>query len=137
MSATTTETLEARRERASLLLARLRQEYPDAQCSLNFSNPLELLVATILSAQCTDERVNQVTESLFQKYRAAEDYARAPLEALEQDIRQTGFYRRRCSSPSMGGRCPLTWRRSSRYLEWHARRPMWCWATPSGSSRAW
>ncbi|HEX9413505.1 MAG TPA: endonuclease III [Ktedonobacterales bacterium] len=93
MSATTTETLEARRERASLLLARLRQEYPDAQCSLNFSNPLELLVATILSAQCTDERVNQVTESLFQKYRAAEDYARAPLEALEQDIRQTGFYR--------------------------------------------
>jgi endonuclease-3 len=93
MSATTTETLEARRERASLLLARLRQEYPDARCSLNFSNPLELLVATILSAQCTDERVNQVTESLFQKYRTAEDYARAPLEELEQDIRQTGFYR--------------------------------------------
>jgi endonuclease-3 len=74
-------------------VALLRQEYPDACCSLNFTTPLELLVATILSAQCTDERVNAVTVALFQKYRSAADFASAPLEELEQDIKQTGFYR--------------------------------------------
>jgi endonuclease-3 len=79
--------------RARELVARLRAAYPDARCSLNFRTPLELLVATILSAQCTDERVNQVTERLFAKYRTAEDYAAAPPEELEQDIKQTGFYR--------------------------------------------
>jgi endonuclease III len=85
--------LAERRARAVPILAALRQSYPDAKCSLNFTSPLELLVATILSAQCTDERVNLVTARLFAKYRSAQDYARAPIEELEQDIKQTGFYR--------------------------------------------
>ncbi len=80
-------------ERANELITRLRQVYPDAKCSLNFTTPLELLVATILSAQCTDERVNQVTATLFKKYRTAQDYAVAPLPQLEQDLRQVNFYR--------------------------------------------
>ena len=75
------------------LLAGLRELYPDADCELRHSNPLELLVATILSAQCTDERVNQVTETLFEKYPTAADYARAEVEIFEQEIRSTGFYR--------------------------------------------
>lgn len=83
----------AQRERAENIVAGLRRLYPDAKCSLDFTTPLELLVATILSAQCTDERVNQVTKSLFQKYRTAQDYANADPETLEQDIKQTGFYR--------------------------------------------
>jgi endonuclease-3 len=80
-------------ERASAVVARLRAEYPDAHCSLNFRTPLELLVATVLSAQCTDERVNQVTARLFEKYRSAADYAEAVPGELEEDIKQTGFYR--------------------------------------------
>ena len=72
--------------------------YPDAKCSLDFSNPLELLVATQLSAQCTDERVNLVTRDLFQKYRTVEDYASASQEELEQDIRSTGFYRNKAKN---------------------------------------
>ena len=72
--------------------------YPDAKCSLDFSNPLELLVATQLSAQCTDERVNLVTRDLFQKYRTAEDYANASQEELEKDIRSTGFYRNKAKN---------------------------------------
>jgi endonuclease III len=83
----------AERKRAREIVARLRELYPDAKCSLDFTTPLELLVATMLSAQCTDERVNQVTKSLFKKYTSAEDYARANPEELEQDIKQTGFYR--------------------------------------------
>ncbi len=75
------------------VIARLKREYPDARTALNWSNPLELLVAVILSARCTDEQVNKVTERLFKKYRTAEDYASAPLEELEEDIRPTGFYR--------------------------------------------
>ncbi|HET9110507.1 MAG TPA: endonuclease III [Ktedonobacterales bacterium] len=81
------------RERAERIVAELRHLYPGAKCSLDFDSPLELLVATMLSAQCTDERVNQVTKSLFQKYRTPEDYANANPEELEQDIKQTGFYR--------------------------------------------
>ena len=73
----------------------LEKEHPDAKIALKFSNPLELLVATILAAQCTDERVNQVTRSLFKKYRTAEDYVKADLAALERDIKPTGFYRRK------------------------------------------
>jgi len=80
-------------ERVIELIARLRQLYPDARCSLNFTTPLELLVATVLSAQCTDERVNQVTATLFKKYRTAQDYADASIEELEQDLRQINFYR--------------------------------------------
>jgi len=87
------ETPERRRKRAREIVALLRAEYPDARCSLNFRTSLELLVATMLSAQCTDERVNQVTERLFEKYRSAEDYAGAAPEELEQDVKQTGFYR--------------------------------------------
>jgi len=71
----------------------LEKEHPDSKIALNYTTPLELLVATILSAQCTDRRVNIVTKSLFKKYRKAEDYANAGLEELEEDIRPTGFYR--------------------------------------------
>jgi endonuclease-3 len=70
----------------------LEKEYPDAKIALNFTNPLELLVATMLSAQCTDERVNIVTRSLFRKYRSAKDYAKADLAELEEEIKSTGFY---------------------------------------------
>jgi endonuclease-3 len=80
-------------EQVFLIIAELRRLYPAARCSLNYSNPLELLVATQLSAQCTDERVNIVTESLFQKYHTVADYATVSQEELEQDIRSTGFYR--------------------------------------------
>lgn len=81
------------RERVRRLIVALRRAYPDAHCELNYSNPLELLVATILSAQCTDKRVNIVTAELFKKYRTAADYANAPLSELEQAIKTTGFYR--------------------------------------------
>lgn len=80
-------------EQVSAMIAELRRLYPDAKCSLNFTNPLELLVATQLSAQCTDERVNLVTVDLFKKYSRAEDYATISQEELEQDIKSTGFYR--------------------------------------------
>jgi endonuclease-3 len=76
----------------------LREAYPDATCELNFTTPLELLVATILSAQCTDERVNQVTADLFKKYHTAADYAEAPQEVLEQEIHSTGFFRQKARS---------------------------------------
>jgi endonuclease-3 len=91
-------TNEEQRARAQRIMAALRAEYPGAHCSLDFRSPLELLVATILSAQCTDERVNAVTATLFQKYRSAEDYANANPEELEQDIKQTGFYRNKAKS---------------------------------------
>ena len=79
--------------RVATIVERLHQAYPDATCSLHFSKPLELLVATILSAQCTDERVNEVTARLFATYRSAADYANAPPEELETAIKPTGFYR--------------------------------------------
>ena len=85
-------------EQVQAIIAELRLLYPDAKCSLNFSNPLELLVATQLSAQCTDERVNMVTEQLFQKYRSTEDFATVSQEELEQDIRSTGFYRNKAKN---------------------------------------
>jgi endonuclease III len=85
-------------EQVQAIITELRHLYPDAKCSLNFSNPLELLVATQLSAQCTDERVNMVTEQLFQKYRSVEDYATVNQEELEQDIRSTGFYRNKAKN---------------------------------------
>jgi endonuclease-3 len=73
-------------------IKRLEKVHPDAKIALSFSNPLELLIATILSAQCTDKRVNIVTKSLFKKYRTAQDYAKADLKQLEEDIKSTGFY---------------------------------------------
>jgi endonuclease-3 len=75
------------------VIPRLKKEYPDARTELDWTNPLELLVATVLSAQTTDVRVNQVTEGLFEKYRTAADYAGADPAELEEDIRPTGFYR--------------------------------------------
>jgi len=87
------ESSTARQERAARLTAALRRVYPDAHCELNFSNPLELLVATILSAQCTDKRVNLVTQTLFKKYRSAADYAAADPAQLETEIKSTGFFR--------------------------------------------
>jgi endonuclease-3 len=78
--------------------ARLKAEYPDARTELDWSNPLELLVATILSAQTTDVQVNRVTDSLFSKYRTAEDYAASTPEELEEEIRPTGFYRNKARS---------------------------------------
>lgn len=86
------------KRRISQILRSLARAYPDARCELEHRNALELLVATILSAQCTDERVNAVTRSLFRKYRSAADYARAPEGELEKDIRPTGFYRAKARS---------------------------------------
>jgi len=80
-------------DRCRAILRRLRAAYPDAQCALHHQNPLQLLVATILSAQCTDERVNLVTPALFQKYRTADDFAGARSGELEAMIRSTGFFR--------------------------------------------
>jgi endonuclease-3 len=92
------ESTEARKSRARKIIAALRRAYPDARIALEFSNPLELLVATILSAQCTDERVNVVTRSLFRKYRRAEDYANAKPGTFESEIRSTGFFRAKTRS---------------------------------------
>jgi endonuclease-3 len=80
-------------DRVGPVLRALAKDYGDAHCALEHSSALELLVATILSAQCTDARVNVVTRALFKKYRSARDYAEADLKALEQDVRSTGFYR--------------------------------------------
>jgi endonuclease-3 len=87
-----------RQEQAQRVIDGLRATYPDADCELNFTNPLELVVATILSAQCTDERVNQVTADLFKRYRTAADYAAVPQETLEQEIHATGFFRQKARS---------------------------------------
>jgi endonuclease III len=80
------------------VVAKLRQKYPAPKLALNFSNPLELLIAVILSAQCTDARVNEVTKTLFKNYRTAQDYAQADLPTFEQEIRPTGFYRNKAKS---------------------------------------
>lgn len=85
------------------IIGLLEKEFPEAKIALNFTNPLELLVATILSAQCTDERVNIVTESLFKKYRNAEDYAKADLAELEGEIKSTGFYRNKARNIKNAG----------------------------------
>lgn len=87
-----------RRARMAAILPALKRLYPDARCSLDHRSPLELLVATILSAQCTDVRVNLVTKDLFRKYRSAADYARANPTELEKDIQSTGFYRNKAKS---------------------------------------
>ena len=92
------ESRAAKRRRTRELVTRLEQEYPDAHCALDHRNPLELLVATILSAQCTDKRVNMVTPELFEKYPGASDYAEAPLDELEEMIRSTGFFRNKAKS---------------------------------------
>jgi endonuclease-3 len=93
------------KQRTKKIISLLRKAYPDVRCSLNHTNALELLIATILSAQCTDERVNIVTADLFRKYRKPEDYLKAPIAELEQDIRSTGFYRNKAKS--IQGACKL------------------------------
>lgn len=85
-------------KRTKEIIKRLKREYPDAHCALNHTNAFELLVATILSAQCTDVRVNKVTAELFRKYRTPEDYTNVPQEELEQDICSTGFFRNKAKN---------------------------------------
>ncbi len=92
------ESREDRRRRAAKILRALDKAYPDARIALNYTTSLELLVATILSAQCTDERVNMVTPTLFKKYRTAAALAKASLRTLEDEIRSTGFYRAKAKS---------------------------------------
>lgn len=80
------------------LITLLKKYYPNAKCALNYSTPEELLIATILSAQCTDKRVNIVTEKLFKKYKVPEDLANADLDELEEDIKSTGFYKNKAKN---------------------------------------
>ena len=105
------------RERVKEITRLLKEEYPQATIALKFSNPWELLVATILSAQCTDKKVNEVTEYLFKKYRSVEDYAYAPIEEFEKDIKPTGFYHNKAKNilaaanmliEEFGGQVPRT-----------------------------
>ncbi|MBI2616474.1 MAG: endonuclease III [Gemmatimonadetes bacterium] len=104
-------------QRIRPIIARLKRRYPEAKCALDHQNPLQLLVATILSAQCTDARVNLVTKDLFAKYRTARDYADANPAVFEQEIKSTGFFRNKTKSilgmaralaERHGGRVPCT-----------------------------
>jgi endonuclease-3 len=92
------ESRAAKQARARKILDLLAEAYPDAKCALNFADPYQLLVATILSAQCTDERVNMVTPALFKKYPSARELARARTPSLEKEIRSTGFFRAKARS---------------------------------------
>lgn len=87
-----------RKARVASILPILKRTYPNAKCSLDYRNPLQLIIATILSAQCTDERVNMVTPALFRKYKTADDLAAAPQEELEKAIQSTGFFRNKAKS---------------------------------------
>ncbi|MCS6807919.1 MAG: endonuclease III [Bacteroidota bacterium] len=87
------ESLQQKRRRLRRILTALRRTYPEPRIALTYTTPFELLIATMLSAQCTDERVNHVTKTLFQKYRSPHDYCAVPQEKLERDIFATGFYR--------------------------------------------
>ena len=98
------ESLAARRQRVELIIAGLQRAYPNAHCELVFSSPLELLVATILSAQCTDKQVNLVTAGLFKKYRTAGDYAQADPAQLADDIRRLGLFRNKAKNLHACGR---------------------------------
>jgi endonuclease-3 len=104
-------------DRAPVIVERLSAAYPDAKVALHFTNPLECLVATILSAQCTDEKVNEVTASLFHKYRTPEDYLRVPEDELRADVKPTGFFNQKAARiraasarivEDFGGRVPDT-----------------------------
>ncbi len=98
MAKSKTETLDQLKGRVGKIIPHLYKSHPDHKIALRFSNPLELLIATILSAQCTDERVNRVTQTLFKKYRTAKDYANANIAEFEQEIRSTGFYKAKAKS---------------------------------------
>jgi endonuclease-3 len=104
-------------DRVKAIFPILKKTYPNAKCALDHTSPLELLVATILSAQCTDVRVNIVTKTLFKKYKSAADWANAPIEQIEQDIKTTGFYRNKAANiqkackkliETFGGKVPAT-----------------------------
>jgi endonuclease-3 len=108
---------DSKKKRVNSIISLFHKEYPNPKCHLNFTNPLELLIATILSAQCTDAMVNQVTKELFKKYKTAKDYADAHQEELENDIRSTGFYRNKAKAvigcckrlvESYGGKVPAS-----------------------------
>ena len=99
------ETKSQKKERTEQLIKLLKRAHPDAHCALNHSNAFELLIATILSAQCTDERVNIVTADLFRKYRKPSDYLKVPETELQQDIRTTGFFRNK--TRSIQGACKI------------------------------
>lgn len=90
--------IEALKRKVKKVSKKLYEAYPEATCSLDYQDPLQLLISTILAAQCTDERVNIVTKDLFQKYRSVEDFANANIEELEQDIKSTGFYRNKAKN---------------------------------------
>ena len=111
------EPLDVLKKRTREIIRKLKRAYPDAKCSLNHTNPFELLVATILSAQCTDERVNIVTADLFRKYSGPQDYLNVSPRELEKDIQSTGFFRNKTKSiqgtskmllDDYGGRVPQT-----------------------------
>ena len=91
-------TIDEKKTRTRAIIRKLKKRFPDAMCSLNYRSPLHLLVATILSAQCTDERVNIVTKDLFKRYKTARDFAGADPDELERIIRSTGFYRNKTKS---------------------------------------
>jgi endonuclease-3 len=111
------ETSEAKTARLEKIIAGFQRTYPDAHCELTYTDPLQLLIATILSAQCTDKRVNIVTKDLFKKYRSVADFADASIAELEQAIRTTGFFRNKARNiqnccrklvEQHGGRVPRT-----------------------------
>lgn len=111
------ESLAEKKSRTKTIIQKLKRYYPDAHCALVHSSPLELLVATILSAQCTDERVNIVTKDLFHRYRSVQAFADAPLTDLEERIKSTGFFRAKAKSlqgtakkivAEYGGKVPRT-----------------------------
>ena len=99
------ETKSQLKERIKEIIRLLKRAHPDAHCALNHSSAFELLIATILSAQCTDERVNIVTADLFRKYRRPEDYLKVPAVELQQDVRTTGFFRNK--TKSIQGACKM------------------------------
>jgi endonuclease-3 len=92
------ESISKKRQRMTHIVSHLKQEYPDSKCSLHYKSSFQLLVATILSAQCTDERVNKVTQNLFAKYSKAEDFVSLPLETIKKEIYSTGFYNNKAKS---------------------------------------
>jgi endonuclease-3 len=98
MARTASKQIAERKQRVDAILPILKRTYPNAKCRLDHKTPLQLLTATILSAQCTDDRVNIVTKDLFKKYKSAADLAKAPAEELERDIQSTGFFRNKARS---------------------------------------
>jgi endonuclease III len=130
------------KKQTRVIIRKLKQAYPDAKCSLNHSTPFELLVATILSAQCTDERVNIVTADLFRKYRKPEDYLKVSPRELEKDIQSTGFFRNKTKSiqgtskmltEKYGGKCHTRWKNSWNFRASHEKPQTWFWAMLSRS----